>query len=236
LIARENSNSAAQNVVGAASIAMHQNIYGVTLSWILDPGLSEYGDAEMEALNFAGVYAGFGMGQAEFSGWKQYSDAFVSSSFGVPTLNSSDNISTGFKVFGGYQVNKYFGVEGGFVTFTDVKASSTVSGPARNVYTTAENDAWTLAAVGTLPVTKSISVFGKLGSSSWGTNLRSVAQNPGGLTSAVYDKRDGYDAFYGLGASYALIENMVDLRAELEHYKLGDGDINLLSAGLAVKF
>lgn len=235
LVARLNTNGAAQNVVGAATIDMHQNIFGVTLSWILDPGRSEYGDAEMEALDFTGVYFGFGMGQARLNGWKQYSNDFVMSSFGAPTLVSSENISTGFKVFGGYQVNQYFGVEAGFVDFNDVKSDSTVSGP-RSVYTTAQNDAWTLAAVGTLPVTKNISVFGKLGASSWNSNLKSVATDSIGFKSSEHEGRDGYDAFYGLGVSYALVENMVDLRAEMERYKLDDADISLLTAGLAVKF
>ena len=238
LVAPQNTNSVAQNVVGAASIDMHQNIFGLTMSWVLDPGLSEYGDDEMEALDFTGVYLGFGMGQARLAGWKQYSNDFVSTSFGAPTLVSSENISTGFKVFGGYQVNQYLGVEAGFVDFNDVKARSTVTATVRSVYTKAENDAWTLAAVGTLPITKSISVFGKLGASSWSSNLRSVATESVGpaATTSASESRRGYDVFYGLGVSYALVEDMVDLRAEIERYKVDNVDINLMTGGLAVKF
>ena len=235
LVAPLNANGAAQNVVGAATIDMHQNIFGVTMSWILDPGRSEYGDAGMEALDFTGVYFGLGMGQARLNGLSQYSNDFVRSSFGAPTLVSSENISTGFKVFGGYQVNKYFGVEVGFVDFNDVKSYSTVSGP-RSVYTTVQNDAWTLAAVGTLPVTKSFSVFGKLGASSWSSNLKSIATDSIGFQASEREGKNGYDAFYGLGVSYALVENMVDLRAEIERYKLDSADISLLTTGLAVKF
>lgn len=224
-----------QNVIGAATIDMHQNIFGVTMSWILDPGLSEYGDAKMEALDFTGVYFGFGMGQAKLNDWERYSDNFVNSSFGAPTLASTDNTSTAFKVFGGYQVNQYLGVEVGFVDFNDVKASSSVAGPARSVYTTAENDAWTLAAMGTLPVTKNISVFAKLGAGSWSSNLRTISRDAIGLTASATDKNRGVDLFYGLGASYALLDN-VDLRAEVERYKFDNVDINLMTAGMAVKF
>lgn len=238
LVEPRNANNVAQNVIGAATINMHQNIYGVTLSWILDPGLSDYGDSEMAALDFTGVYFGFGMGQARLDGWKQESNSFVNSSFGAPTLISSENISTGFKVFGGYQVNQYFGVEAGFVDFNDVKASSSVTAPDRSIYTTAENDAWTLAAVGTLPVTKSFSLFGKLGASNWNSNLRSVATESSGaaITTSAKEGRNGYDMFYGLGVSYALVQNMVDLRAEVERYKFDTIDINLITGGLAVKF
>ncbi|MEQ1590752.1 MAG: outer membrane protein transport protein [Thiobacillaceae bacterium] len=225
-----------QNVIGAAMIDMHQNIFGVTMSWILDPGLSEYGDAEMGALNFGGVYFGFGMGQAKFNDWGQYADNFVNSSFGSPTLDSTDDASTAFKVFGGYQINQYLGAEIGFVDFNDVKASSSVSGPARSVYTVAENDAWTLASVGTLPLTKNISVFAKLGAANWSSNLKTISTDiVSTITASVTDKSRGVDLFYGLGMSYALLDN-VDLRAEFERYKFDKADLDLITAGMAVKF
>lgn len=224
-----------QNIIGAATIDMHQNIFGVTLGWVLDPGKTEYGDASMEALDFSGMYLGFGMGQAKVDDWAQYAGDFVNTSFGAPSPVSDDNRSLGFKVFGGYQFNKYFGVEGGFVDFNDVKASNAISGPARSVYTTAENDAWTLAAVGTLPVSKSVSVFAKVGASSWSSNLRTVATNATGLTQSATKSSDGYDVFYGLGASYALLDS-IDVRAEIERYKFDNLDINLMTAGMAFKF
>lgn len=226
-----------QNIVGAATIDMHQNIFGVTLGWVLDPGpgLEEYGDAAMDALDPSGIYMGFGIGQSKVNDWSQYSAAYVNESFVVPTPVSDDNLNLGFKVFGGYQFSKYFGVEGGFVDFNDVKAYSTVAGPARSVYTTAENDAWTLAAVGTLPVTKRISVFGKLGASSWSSNLKSIATDVNGVTTSATEGSNGYDVFYGLGASYALLDS-IDVRAEIERYKLDDLDVDLMTAGLAFKF
>jgi opacity protein-like surface antigen len=226
-----------QNVIGAARIDMHQNIFGITLGWVLDPGMSEYGDAPMEALDPSGIYLGFGMGQARVNDWAKYSADFVTASFGAPSPVSDDNRTLGFKVFGGYQVNKYFGVEGGFVDFNDVKAGSTVTGPDRSVYTTVENDAWTLAAVGTLPVSKNISVFGKLGVSNWSSNLRSVTTETGVIpyTASATKGSDGYDVFYGLGASYALLDS-IDVRAEIERYKFDNLDINLMTAGMALKF
>lgn len=235
-VAFQNATGTAQNVVGAAMIDMHQNIFGVTLSWVLDPGLTEYGDAPMEALDPTGIYMGFGIGQAKVNDWAQYSADFVNSSFGAPAPVSDDDQSLGFKVFAGYQLNKYFGVEGGFVDFNDVRASSTVAGPARSAYTTAENDAWTLAAVGTLPVTKSVSVFAKLGASSWSSDLKTITTNATGLTASTTEGSNGYDVFYGLGVSYAIVENMIDLRAEVERYKFDNLDIDLMTAGLAVKF
>lgn len=226
-----------QNVVGAAMIDMHQNIFGITLGWVLDPGLSatEYGDGEMDALDWTGVYLGFGIGQSRVSHWSDYANNFVNSSFGSPTVVGSDNEDLGFKVFGGYQINKYLGVEAGFVDFNDVKANSTVAGP-RTVYTTAENDAWTLAAVGTWPVANRFSVFGKLGLNSWSSNLKTIATDTFGDTVSATEGSNDYDVFYGLGASYALLDS-VELRAEIERYKFGDRvNVDLMTAGLAVRF
>jgi opacity protein-like surface antigen len=189
----------------------------------------------MDALDPSGIYLGFGVGQAKVNDWAQYSTTFVNESFVVSSPVSDDKRSLGFKVFGGYQFNKYFGVEGGFVDFNDVKASSTITGPARGVYTTAENDAWTLAAVGTLPVTKRVSVFAKLGASSWSSNLRSVATDVNGVTTSATEGSNGYDVFYGLGASYALLDS-IDVRAEIERYKFDNLDIDLMTAGMAFKF
>ena len=146
---------------------------------------------------------------------------------------ASDDESLGFKLFGGYQVNKYLGVEGGFVDFNDVRASSTV--PGGSVYTTAENDAWTLAAVGTLPVGKGFSVFGKLGLNSWSSNLKTVSTDEFGDTVSATEGSNDFDFFYGLGASYALLDN-IELRAEIERYKFGDRvNVDLLTAGVAFR-
>jgi long-chain fatty acid transport protein len=224
-----------QNVIGAANVDMHQNIFGLSLGWVLDPGPTEYGETSVEAWDPAGIYVGFGIGQSKVNDWDQYSAAFVNRSFGAPSPVLDDDRSLGFKVFGGYQINKYVGVEGGFVDFNDVKAGSTVSGPARSVYTTAENDAWMVAVVGTLPVTQNVSVFAKLGASSWSSKLRTVSTNATGVTASVTEGRDGYDMVYGLGASYALLDS-IDVRAEIERYKFDNLDVDLMTAGMAFKF
>lgn len=238
-----------QNIVGCVQIDMHQNVFGLSLGWVLDPGLSTgYGDAPSSfgdyVLGSSGFYAGFGLGQSKVNGWPDTSSV-LTSALAVPGQSvssvSSDNTNLGWKAFLGYQFNKHIGLEGGFVDFQEATANTTLTIPAGapaptvpTIYTNEKNEAWTLAAVGTLPVTKNISVFGKLGAANWHGRLTSHDSSFPRRESTIARSR-GTNLYYGAGASYTLVEG-VDVRAEWERFDFGGTDVDLLSAGLAVKF
>lgn len=223
-----------QNILGGVQIDMHQNIWGISLAYILDPGKSEYGDGAMDPIDFTGWYAGLSSGVARSGDWSaSYIDSKLSTLGFTSTSTIEQNSDLGFKVFAGYQVNKYLGIEGGFVYFNNMVASSEITAPtAQTLYTVAENNAWTLSAVGTLPVTKDLSVFGKLGVNMWNSNISSRGV---GSAAGLIGKDTGTDLLYGAGVSYALLDN-VDLRGEVERYKFGELDIDYYSGGLAFKF
>lgn len=214
-----------QNVVGAVDVNMHQNIFGVTLGWVLDPGpklMEEYGEAEWDGINFDGWYAGFGFGQSKFRDVSSYIEAEV----GPQTATTSANTrSEGWKVYGGYQFNKYLGVEGGYVNLNDMTAKTGA------LTTNVNSDAWMLAAVGTLPVTDRLSIIGKLGAAYVIANIN--AKNGAALTQTSGD--DSYEPYYGVGVSYALLDNL-SLRAEFERLDRKNLDIDLMTAGFVVKF
>ena len=66
-----------------------------------------------------------------------------------------DDKDTGFKLFGGYQVTPNWAVE---ATYMDMgKAEATAAGVAATLKTAG----WGVAAVGTVPVNETVSVFGK---------------------------------------------------------------------------
>ena len=250
-----------QNVVGAAAIGMKQQMFAVSLGWILDPGKMDYGDAPMDPISFAGWYFGFGAGQDK--GRDFYSGRFVQTfaNQGVTAVQTSDDPKDlGIKVFAGYQFNKYLGLEGGYAQFNNLKANGIgTTGVAPNrldsngdpapapltggVYQTDKNNAWTLAAVGTLPVSKDISVFGKLGAAHWKrtTNLfypdanTSLSDCPDCDTARVSRIERGTTPYFGVGASYALLDGL-DIRTEYERFDFGGPKIDFLSAGMAVKF
>lgn len=242
-----------QNVVGGVDIGMHQNLFAMSFGWILDPGVTEYGDTPSDPISFGsgdrGFYAGLSLGRSKVSDWA--AEDFGAQLAAVePSVDvGAEAWSTGFKAYGGYQFNKHFALEGGFADFNEATVSvSYLVPPSPGVTrTTAENDAWMLAAMGTLPVTENLSVFAKLGASQWSSNQRVSSTNvnavpPQLIKTAGYPQTDtrsrGTDAYYGLGVSYALLDFLA-LRAEWERFEMDAPNIDhidLMTAGVTLKF
>jgi long-chain fatty acid transport protein len=203
----------AQNVVGQAEIGMHQNLFALSLGWVLDPGpvaLGEYGEGDWDGINFDGGYAGLGFGQSN------YRDI---------DATSANTRTEGWKVYAGYQLNKYLGVEGGYANLNDMTATT------GNVITEVDSDAWTLAGVVSYPLTDKFSVMGKVG----GAYILADFRTKVGAAPAVTTGDDSFVPNYGAGVSYALLDNL-NLRAEWERFDRDGMDIDLMTAGLAMKF
>lgn len=206
-----------QNVVAAAEAGMHQNVFGLNLSWVLEDGpgaREEYGEDEWSGINFDGWYGGLGFGQAK------YSDVVA---------DSADTRSEAWKVYAGYQFNKYLGVEGGYANLNDMTART------GTVTTNMATDAWTLGAVLSYPLTDKLSVMGKLGAAYM---LRDIKIRDGIIENGMDTKTVGDDSYqpnYGVGVSYALLD-FLSLRAEWERFDTKDSNIDLMTAGFAMKF
>ncbi len=227
-----------QNVVGTVDIGMEQHMVALSFGWVLDPGKSNYGEDPMDPISFANWYFGLGMGWNFGRDWDAPHFAASLADQGVSTtLIGTDNSDLGVKVFAGYQFNKYFALEGGYSQFNNFTATGTVTAPAGQVsaYQTEDNNAWVLDAVGTLPLGKGFSLFGKLGVNNWKKTTNTfVTDSIGGFT-RVQTLDRGYDPHYGVGMSYALMDSFI-LRGEYERYDLDGDKIDFISAGFAVKF
>jgi len=214
MYAASNSQSACgQNIVNCASFNMHQNVFGLTFGWVLDPGpgaLEEYGTDNWDGINFDGWYAGLGIGQSNYRDF---------------AADSANTRSEGWKVYGGYQFNKYLALEGGYVNLNDMRA---INGP---VVTTIATEAWALGAVLSYPVTDKISVMGKLGYA----YMQGDTRTKNGAALTVRTSQDDYEPNYGVGVSYKVFSNM-DLRAEWERFDRSNMDIDLITAGAVIKF
>jgi long-chain fatty acid transport protein len=199
-----------QNILGGVEIGMHQNVFGLSLGWVLDPGagsLEEYGEGDWAGINFDGWYGGLNFGQSKYRG---------------VDADSANTRTEGWKVYAGYQFNKYLGVEGGYINLNDT------TGTSGTVSTNIDTDAWALAAVVSYPLTDKLSVMGKLGAAYMlADEKRSDSLEQTG--------DDSYEPNYGVGVSYALLDNL-SLRAEWERFDREDHDIDLISAGMVVKF
>jgi long-chain fatty acid transport protein len=235
---RQHSPNDMQNVVSAVDIGMKQQMIALSVGWILDPGKTNYGDAAMKPISFAGWYFGFGTGEAEGRDWDaaRFRSSFAKQGV-VATQTGADSSDFGFKVFSGYQFNKYLALEGGYTQLNNFTAQGTgTTVLTGSLYQTEDNNVWSLAAVGTLPVTKKFSIFGKVGAGNWSKVTKNIIRNTSttDFTRTQTTER-GTDPYYGVGASYALLDNL-EVRGEYERFDLGGPKIDFISAGMAVKF
>ena len=166
-----------------------------------------------------GFYIGGSVGQ---------SDMDDGNTTGLITSGSVDGSDTGYKIFGGYEFNKHFGLELAYVDLGKASYSGTFFG-APVTGGTVETWGLNFSAVGTLPLGSNFALFGKVGFFTWESKASDVT---GGVPFSGKD--DGTDVSYGLGASYNFTKNF-GIRAEWERFK-AVGDIDLLSIGVVYKF
>ena len=183
-----------------------------------------------------GFYVGGSLGQStanDFNG--SDIDAELFSSYGITSSTSTDDSDTGWKVFAGYRFMKYLAVEGAYTDLGEFTAHSTVTSPSAGIVDSSiETDAWTISALGILPLGDSFSLFGRVGVNLWSADI-SATGSGGGVTASASDDDDGTDWVYGVGAAWNFTNNL-SLRGEWERYDLGDGDVDLWSAGLSWNF
>lgn len=156
----------------------------------------------------------FGAQAAENPGF--YVGAGVGQSF-VDESNYDDE-DTAFSVFGGYQFNRYFGLEAGYADFGELEPKG--AGRALEA-----NSAY-LTAVGTVPFTDKFSGYAKAGFHRWDLDTAIPA-----LTSTRDDS--GSDPTYGLGLQYRFSDK-VALRTEYNRFEVEDIDLDL--AQVQVRF
>ncbi|MBY0555647.1 MAG: outer membrane beta-barrel protein [Burkholderiaceae bacterium] len=154
--------------------------------------------------------------------------------FDVPNATSSTDRSgdkaTG-KIYGGYNIDKTWAIEGGYTDFGKKGYDYTVGGAAGHVQTDAHS--YYLAGKGSWAVNDQIAVFGKLG----------VARNHNAVSTsgiAAFSGGDNKSALYAsVGAEYAIDKNV---KVSLEYENYGKNNIDLgrkngaITAGLRYNF
>jgi OmpA-OmpF porin, OOP family len=158
----------------------------------------------------SGPYAGGALGQTRFTEWCD------------PGTTTCDDRDSGWKLFGGYRFNRYFALEGTYIDWGEVSAST-----ASGANVAADQRSFGVAAVGRLQLGPRFSVFGKLGLVSTEQETRRINPNPTTV------QRDETELHYGVGASYSLAQNWA-IRGEWENTeKL---KVQMLSIGVEYRF
>lgn len=165
---------------------------------------------------------------------------------GFNVSSSSDHSDTGYKLQAGYQFNRYFAVEGGYVHFGKAKYSAALAKGADQgtLDEVVKVSGFNLVAVGILPLGEDFSLFGKIGA------IRVRAEHSfdvdiGADTALESETHTKGRPFFGVGAAYNFTKQL-SLRAEYERVNnvviesgvspLGSPDVSLFSVGLSYKF
>lgn len=155
---------------------------------------------------------------------------------GVSILD--DDRDVGYKLYGGYQFNKNFALEGGYFDLGKFGFTATTV-PAGTLNGNIRLRGLNLDAVGILPITEKFSALGRVGVNY--AEARDTFSGTGAVnvTNPSPSKRDT-NYKYGLGVQYAFTESLA-MRVEAERYRIDDavgnkGDVDLISVGLLYRF
>ena len=158
---------------------------------------------------------------------------------GFTTNSISDrDRNTGYKVFGGYQINQNFAVEGGYFDLGKFGYTASTT-PAGTLSGNMRVSGLSLDLVGSLPLFERFSAFGRVGVNYARTRDNFSGTGALGLINSN-PSANGTNYKLGLGLQYALSEAW-SVRGELERLRVKDGignrgDIDMASVGLVYRF
>jgi len=186
----------------------------------------------------SGWYVGANVGQSKAAiDDSRITNGLLSDGFTTTSITDEDR-DLGYKIFGGYQFNKNFALEGGYFDLGKFGFKATTQPPG-----TLNGDirlrGLNLDVIGSLPITEKFSVFARLGA-----NYAQASDSFTG-TGSVNVLNSNPSKFetnpkVGLGLEYAFSDTLA-MRAEVERYRINDavgnrGDINLVTVGFVYRF
>lgn len=188
-----------------------------------------------------GPYFGLGIGQSRIGLDAARIDAnALGAGFGSSTTGA-DNTDGAWKLYGGYQYHRHLAVEVGYTDFGRFSTRTVTTAPAGTLGSQTRANAWSLDAVGLMPVTDGVALFGKLGVHRWATEGR-VPAVAGGTATTVGARDTGTGWKYGLGAQFEVSRTAL-LRFEWERLRAvgnaagtGRGDVDVWTLGVAYRF
>lgn len=185
-----------------------------------------------------GFYGGLSIGQSRADIDQERISAGLLGGGLATTAFTRDESDTAYKLFGGYQFNRYLGVEAGYFNLGKFGFTATTA-PAGTLNGRIKLDGFNLDLVGTLPLTQRLSAIGRVGAQH--ARARDTFSGTGAV-SVLDPNPSAKDTHlkYGVGLQYAFSPSFL-LRAEAERYRVNDavgnrGDVNMVSLGVVIPF
>jgi len=192
-----------------------------------------------------GWYIGAGGGGTKANNAGSCSD--LNGTFDPGFSCTSNDTSTGWKVFAGYQFNPYLAAEGGYADLGSFKVSASGSITAIPATLSGSDKAtgFNLDAVGILPLGEGFGLLGRLGVFAWKLDATSTQTGgglfPPGSTATTSNSPTGTSADFGVGVKYDF-NGVGGVRVEWQRFKnigndnTGKSDIDLISASVLYRF
>lgn len=145
---------------------------------------------------------------------------------------------TAYKIYGGYQFNKYIGLEGGYFDLGKFGFKANTL-PLGTLDGNIRLRGFNLDAVGTLPLSEKFSALGRIGINNAQARDSFTGTGAVNVTNPDPTKRDT-NYKLGVGGQYAFTDALA-MRAEMERYRINDaignrGHIDVFSVGLLYRF
>jgi len=170
---------------------------------------------------------------------RSYFDSTLTTNGATGLASSDSGSSNQWRLQGGYRFNPNLAVEAGYIDFGKADYTATYTGGSAQG--TLKAGGVDVAALVSLPLNDSFSVFGKVGAVAAKVESSLSAGAP--ATQASGDASDNVvRPLLGVGALYKLTQN-VDLRADYDYVsglgqsdKTGKMDVSMISLGMAYNF
>jgi len=167
----------------------------------------------------AGPYIVGGIGLVDFnvssSDLQSLNIALVNLGFNS-ALSSTDNTGVYLKGHGGYNINEYFAVEGGFTSLGQLEINTILTGPLETLTTTADVYGFEASGLGKIEMENSFAYL-RLGFIAWSADI--TASSSLGSASA---NQSGTDPTVGIGWQFGKQQGV---RVEYQYYPIGDSEI-----------
>ena len=156
----------------------------------------------------------------------------------VTSAMSNDEQALAWKAFGGYQLDRYVGIEAGYFSLGHFGFTSTTV-PAGTLDGRIKLQGINLDLVGTLPLSERFSAIARVGAQH--ASARDSFSGSGGVVVlSPNPSKSETNVKFGAGLQYAFTPSLM-LRGEAERYRINDamgnhGDINMYSVGLVFAF
>ena len=183
-------------------------------------------------------YGGLSLGQSRAKIDEERITASLLAAGFTSTGFTRDESDTAYKLFGGYQFNRYFGLEAGYFNLGKFGFTATTTPPG-TLNGSIKLQGLNLDLVGTLPLSERFAVIGRVGAQA--ARSRDSFSGTGAVT-VGNPNPSARDTNYkvGAGLQYAFSPSFL-VRGEAERYRVNDavgnhGDVDMVSIILVFQF